>query len=156
MNAIPPVVSEEAVMSSSQRKIAAAVGEILTQIGEDVHRQGLLKTPERVAKAYEFLTKGYDEDAGAVIRGAMFDESYSEMVLVKDIEMYSLCEHHMLPFFRQSSYRLYTQRQDSGTEQIASRGRYLLPTFASPRAPHDRDQGLYSRNSSTYRGGRGH
>lgn len=99
MNAIPPLVSEEVVMSDAQQKIASAVANILEQIGEDTGRQGLLKTPERVAKAYGYLTKGYEEDAGAIIRGAMFDESYSEMVLVKDIEMYSLCEHHMLPFF---------------------------------------------------------
>jgi GTP cyclohydrolase I len=59
----------------------------------------LLKTPERVAKAYDFLTQGYQQSAEDVLRGAIFDESYSEMVLVKDIEVYSLCEHHMLPFF---------------------------------------------------------
>ncbi|MFM7105523.1 MAG: GTP cyclohydrolase I, partial [Flavobacteriales bacterium] len=89
MNAYPPLLNEETTMTTSQKKIADAVGEILHQIGEDVSRQGLLKTPERVAKAYGYLTKGYEEDASAIIRGAMFDESYSEMVLVKDIELYS-------------------------------------------------------------------
>ncbi|MFZ4786055.1 MAG: GTP cyclohydrolase I FolE [Flavobacteriales bacterium] len=79
--------------------MATAVGTILEQIGEDPARQGLLKTPERVAKAYDFLTQGYHQDPEEVLRSAIFDESYSEMVLVKDIEVYSLCEHHMLPFF---------------------------------------------------------
>jgi GTP cyclohydrolase I len=73
--------------------------DILTGLGEDVHRDGLLKTPERAAKAMQFLTQGYEQDAAAILRSAMFKEDYSEMVLVKDIEVYSLCEHHILPFF---------------------------------------------------------
>jgi len=68
-------------------------------LGEDPKREGLVKTPERVAKAFQFLTHGYDIDAAEVLRGAMFEEDYSQMVVVKDIEVYSLCEHHMLPFF---------------------------------------------------------
>lgn len=72
---------------------------ILKKIGENPKREGLIKTPERAAKAMQFLTQGYDEDAAEVLRSAMFKESYSEMVLVKDIEIYSLCEHHILPFF---------------------------------------------------------
>lgn len=72
---------------------------IITGVGEDMSREGLLKTPERAAKAMQFLTKGYNEDAEQILRSAMFKEDYSEMVVVKDIELYSLCEHHMLPFF---------------------------------------------------------
>lgn len=72
---------------------------IITELGEDVSRDGLLKTPERAAKAMQFLTKGYKEDAEQILRSAMFKEDYSEMVVVKDIELYSLCEHHILPFF---------------------------------------------------------
>ncbi len=73
--------------------------EILVGLGEDVSREGLAKTPERVAKAMQYLTEGYQMDGEEVLRSAMFKEDYSEMVIVKDIEVYSLCEHHMLPFF---------------------------------------------------------
>ena len=73
--------------------------DMLDGIGEDTNREGIAKTPERAAKAMQFLTQGYTQDPAAILRSAMFREDYSEMVLVKDIELYSLCEHHMLPFF---------------------------------------------------------
>ncbi|MBJ6367621.1 GTP cyclohydrolase I FolE [Snuella sedimenti] len=72
---------------------------IIEELGEDTSRDGLLKTPERAAKAMLFLTQGYHQDPVEVLKSAMFKESYNEMVIVKDIELYSLCEHHMLPFF---------------------------------------------------------
>ena len=72
---------------------------ILHELGENPAREGLLKTPERVAKAMKFLTKGYDLNPDEIIESAIFHEAYSEMVIVKDIEVYSMCEHHMLPFF---------------------------------------------------------
>ncbi|MBL6668972.1 MAG: GTP cyclohydrolase I FolE [Flavobacteriaceae bacterium] len=73
--------------------------DILELLGEDKSRNGLLKTPERAAKAMKFLTEGYEKDPKQILQSAMFEETYNEMVIVKDIELYSLCEHHMLPFF---------------------------------------------------------
>jgi GTP cyclohydrolase I len=75
------------------------VREMIIRLGEDPDREGLAATPERVSKAYKFLTKGYHEDPEALLKGALFTVTYDEMVIVKDIEMFSLCEHHMLPFF---------------------------------------------------------
>lgn len=79
--------------------ISGAVHTVISELGEDVEREGLLKTPERVAKAYQFLTHGYQLDPDKILQSALFEEDYSEMILVRDIEVYSLCEHHMLPFF---------------------------------------------------------
>jgi GTP cyclohydrolase IA len=73
--------------------------ELLLRLGEDPDRDGLLRTPERMQKSLEYLTKGYQEDADKVLQGALFDVPYDEMVIIKDIEMFSLCEHHLLPFF---------------------------------------------------------
>ncbi len=75
------------------------VSSLLHELGEDPAREGLVKTPHRVAKAYRFLTDGYARDIDAVLNGAIFQEDYNEMVIVKDIDFYSLCEHHLLPFF---------------------------------------------------------
>ena len=80
-------------------KIQENYKEIITSLNEDPQREGLLKTPERAAKSMQFLTQGYDLNADEILRGALFQEDYSEMVIVKDIEVYSLCEHHILPFF---------------------------------------------------------
>ncbi len=81
------------------QRLASRVHDMLSSLGEDPGREGLVKTPTRVAKAMQFLTHGYQMDPKAILESAMFDEDYSEMILVKDIEVYSLCEHHMLPFF---------------------------------------------------------
>ncbi len=84
---------------ATTERLAGHAREVLRLVGEDPEREGLLKTPERVAKAYQFLTHGYGLDPEVILRSALFEEDYSEMILVKDIEIYSLCEHHMLPFF---------------------------------------------------------
>ncbi len=81
------------------KAIADHYSDILKQLGENPAREGLLKTPERVAKALHFLTHGYDLKPDEILKSAMFKENYSQMVIVKDIEVYSMCEHHMLPFF---------------------------------------------------------
>lgn len=81
------------------QKIASLYSQIIDLLGEDSNREGLLKTPERVSKAMSFLTTGYEENPELVLRSAMFREDYRQMVIVKDIEIYSLCEHHLLPFF---------------------------------------------------------
>ncbi|HLG36449.1 MAG TPA: GTP cyclohydrolase I FolE [Bacteroidia bacterium] len=81
------------------KKISEQYASIISDIGEDVSREGLKKTPERVAKAMQFLTHGYSLDASAILKSALFKDSYKQMVIVKDIEIYSLCEHHLLPFF---------------------------------------------------------
>lgn len=79
--------------------ISSSYDHILKDVGENTQREGLLKTPVRAAKAMQFLTQGYDLDPVEILRSAMFKEDYSQMVIVKDIEVYSLCEHHLLPFF---------------------------------------------------------
>lgn len=79
--------------------LAAKYREILAELGEDPDREGLLKTPERIGKAMQFLLQGYKSNPAEILKSAMFKENYSQMVLVKDVELYSLCEHHLLPFF---------------------------------------------------------
>jgi len=85
--------------NQAEAALEKAYLEVIEKIGEDPDRDGLKRTPERMAKAIRFLTRGYQEDAGQLLRGALFEVDYDEMVIVKDIEMFSLCEHHMLPFF---------------------------------------------------------
>jgi GTP cyclohydrolase IA len=83
----------------NHERVQNLVRELLREFGEDPSREGLVKTPERVAKAYEFLLRGYETDIGAITREALFTQDTNNMVVVRDIEIYSLCEHHMLPFF---------------------------------------------------------
>lgn len=84
---------------ATTNNLKSSFSEILKQVGEDTAREGIVKTPERAAKAMQFLTQGSFQDAGAILKSAMFAEDYNDMVIIKDIELYSLCEHHILPFF---------------------------------------------------------
>ncbi|MBR2367290.1 MAG: GTP cyclohydrolase I FolE [Alistipes sp.] len=106
----------------NQEKIEALMGhyrEILRLLGEDPEREGLIKTPERVAKAMSFITKGYAQDPIAILRSAMFREEYQQMVLVKDIELFSVCEHHMLPFIGKAHVAYIPNGYITGLSKIA-------------------------------------
>lgn len=107
-------------------KIAEHVEEILALLGEDSSREGLQKTPERVAKALQYMTKGYGEDGIGIIRQAIFEEEYSQMVLVKDIELYSTCEHHMMPFIGKCHIAYIPNGKITGLSKIAR----VVETFA--------------------------
>lgn len=92
---------------------------VIANLGEDVEREGLLKTPERVAKAFQFFTSGYSIDPSEILRSAMFNEDYQQMVIVKDIEVYSLCEHHMVPFFGRAHVAYIPNKHITGLSKIA-------------------------------------
>jgi len=102
-----------------QDEIASHYKEIIRLLGEDVNRDGLLKTPKRVAKAMQFLTYGYGIDPGEVLKSAMFKEEYRQMVIVKDIDFYSMCEHHMLPFYGKAHVAYIPNNYITGLSKIA-------------------------------------
>lgn len=119
-------IKEERYDEETTRQIAGHVREILKLIGEDPDREGLLKTPERVAKAMQFLTQGYEQSGETIIKSALFDEEYQQMVLVKDIELYSMCEHHMLPFLGHAHIAYIPDGKITGLSKIAR----VVNTFA--------------------------
>ena len=100
--------------------------ELLLRVGEDPERDGLLKTPERMEKSMTFLTRGYEQNANDILRGALFDVDYDEMVIVRDIEFYSLCEHHMLPFFGKAHVAYIPKGKVIGLSKVAR----LVDVFA--------------------------
>lgn len=112
-------IREDNFDQQTTEKIAAHVKEILALLGEDADREGLVKTPERVAKAMQFITQGYEQDPVEIIRSAMFDEQYQQMVLVKDIELYSVCEHHLLPFIGKVHVAYIPNGKITGLSKIA-------------------------------------
>ena len=107
-------------------EIALRVKEILALLGEDPEREGLVKTPERVAKSLQFLTQGYAQNGTEIIRSAIFEEKYQQMVLVKDIELYSMCEHHMLPFIGKCHVAYIPNGKITGLSKIAR----IVETYA--------------------------
>ncbi len=111
-------VTEKAFDENLTLDIANMYKSIISAIGEDANREGLIKTPERASKAIQFLTKGYQEDPAEILKSAMFAEDYSEMVVVKDIELYSLCEHHLLTFFGKAHIAYITSGYIVGLSKI--------------------------------------
>lgn len=99
-------------------EIKTHFSEVINLLGEDTTREGLVKTPERASKAMKFLTEGYEMDPQQILQSAMFKENYNEMVIVKDIELYSLCEHHMLPFFGKAHIAYIPNGQIVGLSKI--------------------------------------
>ena len=118
--------SEDIYEKDTTAEIAVHVKEILRLLGEDTEREGLLKTPERVAKSLQFLTKGYSQNGEEIVRSAIFDEEYQQMVLVKDIELYSMCEHHMLQFIGKAHIAYIPNGKITGLSKIAR----VVETFA--------------------------
>lgn len=100
-------------------RVAALTKELLTEIGEDPNREGLLKTPERFAKAMQFLTKGYRENLDDIVNGAIFEAESNNMIIMRDIELYSMCEHHVLPFFGRAHVGYIAQNKVIGLSKIA-------------------------------------
>ena len=117
---------EEIYDESITAEIAGHYREILRLLGEDPEREGLVKTPERVAKALQFMTQGYGQDGGEILKAALFREDYSQMVLVKDIDLYSTCEHHIMPFIGKCHVAYVPDGTITGLSKIA----WVVETFA--------------------------
>ncbi|MGI6074468.1 MAG: GTP cyclohydrolase I FolE [Fermentimonas sp.] len=106
-------------LDANKPQIAENMREILSLLGEDPNREGLIKTPDRVAKAFQYLTKGYWQDPEEILRSAQFKENYRQMVIVKDIDLFSLCEHHMLPFYGKAHVAYIPNGYVTGLSKIA-------------------------------------
>lgn len=111
----PPFIPSE----DTTQQIAQHITDILRLLGEDANREGLVKTPTRVGEAMQFLTQGYQQDAKEILQGALFEEDYRQMVVVKDIPFYSLCEHHLLPFFGKAHVAYIPNGKITGLSKIA-------------------------------------
>ena len=118
-NSVSNYIREEAYDQERVEKIAYHCREILALLGEDPEREGLLKTPMRVARAMSFCTKGYEQDPVEIINSAIFEEEYQQMVLVKDIELFSMCEHHMMPFVGKAHVAYIPNGKITGISKIA-------------------------------------
>ena len=121
-----PYTKEEIYNDNVTKELAVHVKEILRLLGENPEREGLLKTPERVAKSLQFLTQGYAQNGTEIIHKAIFEEEYQQMVLVRDIELYSMCEHHMLPFIGKAHVAYIPNGKITGLSKIAR----IVDTYA--------------------------
>lgn len=109
----------DSVLETNKAVITGHMREVISLLGEDVSREGLIKTPERVAKAMQYLTKGYHQNPDEILRSALFKEDYRQMVIVKDIDLFSLCEHHLLPFFGKAHVAYIPNGYITGLSKIA-------------------------------------
>ena len=145
------MLGKEEIVSPSLDELKEHYHRILTLLGEDAGREGLQKTPERVAKAMLSLTKGYHMDPHEVLRSAKFQEEYSQMVIVKDIDFFSLCEHHMLPFYGKAHVAYIPNGYITGLSKICSCGRYFFSPFAGAGTHDASNKGVYPGNTESIR-----
>ena len=140
---------------ADERVLPQLVEQMLKELGEDPHREGLERTPERVAAAMRYLTSGYNKDVHEILNDALFVEEYDEMVIVKDIDVTSMCEHHLLPFIGKVPRRLHAAPEDRGALEDPAAGRHVRPAAAGAGAAHDPDRQHPERGAAATRRGGG-
>ena len=126
--------------------------ELIRRLGEDPDRDGLRDTPKRMERSMAFLTRGYEQSVSDVLHNALFDVEYDEMVIVKDIEFFSMCEHHLLPFFGKAHIAYVPNKKVIGLSKTARLAGCLCATLAGAGAPDARGRGLRSTRRSSHRG----